>query len=105
MNVFRHRFWGLPLRPITNFLCVKDFCWLLKTFVSFKPEKIILIQGTIEIGGDFIVYGSGNIQVRSQSGSKILNVKGNFVKNGAGNFKNYFYGVAVYALTKYSYNK
>ncbi|EOT8833004.1 glycosyltransferase family 4 protein [Escherichia fergusonii] len=51
LNVFRHRFWGLPLRPITNFLCVKDFCWLLKTFVSFKPEKIILIQGTIEIGG------------------------------------------------------
>ncbi|EPD7058982.1 glycosyltransferase family 4 protein [Escherichia coli] len=50
LNVFRHRFWGLPLRPITNFLCVKDFCWLLKTFVSFKPEKIILIQGTIEIG-------------------------------------------------------
>ncbi|HGT5169058.1 TPA: glycosyltransferase family 4 protein [Escherichia coli] len=51
LNVFRHRFWGLPLRPITNFLCVKDFCWLLKTFVSFKPEKVILIQGTIEIGG------------------------------------------------------
>lgn len=51
LNIFRHRFWGLPLRPITNFLCVRDFCWLLKKIFSFNPEKIILIQGTIEIGG------------------------------------------------------
>ncbi|AOP78721.1 TPA: glycosyltransferase [Enterobacter hormaechei] len=51
VNIFRHRFWGLPLRPITNFLCISDFFWLLKTIVSFKPIKVVLIQGTIEIGG------------------------------------------------------
>ena len=51
LNLIQHYFTGLPLRPLTNIFCVTDFFWLLKKIIFLKPEKIVLIQGTIEIGG------------------------------------------------------
>ncbi|MFV7531589.1 glycosyltransferase family 4 protein [Enterobacter mori] len=51
LKLIKHHFLGLPLRPITNILCLKDLYWLLKKIKFIKPSKIVLIQGTIEIGG------------------------------------------------------
>ena len=69
--------------PAENFtLTNKDFF-----LTNNDSDNITLNPGTMEIGGDFIIYGTGNIQGRGQPGSKIFNVRGNFVKNGTGAFR------------------
>lgn len=51
LELIQHHFLGLPLRPVTNFFCISDFYWLFKQIKRIKPVKIVIIQGTIEIGG------------------------------------------------------
>ena len=69
--------------PAENFkLTHRDF-----NLTNSTINNVTLNPGTMEIGGDFIVDGTGTIQARGQAGAKIFNVKGNFVKNGTGNFR------------------
>ena len=69
--------------PAENFkLTHRDF-----NITNSTINNVSLNPGTMEIGGDFIVHGTGTIQARVQAGAKIFNVKGNFVKNGTGNFR------------------
>lgn len=69
--------------PTDNFkLTNKDFY-----LTNSTSDNVTLNPGTMEIGGDFIIYGTGNVHGRGQTGSKIFNVKGNFEKNGTGEFR------------------
>lgn len=69
--------------PSDNFkLTNKDFY-----LTNSTSNNVNLNPGTMDIGGDFIIYGTGNVHGRGQVGSKIFNVKGNFEKNGTGEFR------------------
>lgn len=74
--------WGFVF-PAENFkLTNRDFL-----LANNSTSNVNLNAGTMEIGGDFIINGTGNVQMRTQSGLKITNVTGNFVKNGSGQFR------------------
>lgn len=50
-------------------------------------NNVTLNPDTVEIGGDFIVSGTGNIVSQSQAGNKTIIVDGNFIKNGSGEYR------------------
>jgi uncharacterized repeat protein (TIGR02543 family) len=49
--------------------------------------NISLNGGTLTVGADFIIGGTGNVQGQAQAGTKTINVKGNFIKNDSGSFR------------------
>lgn len=51
-------------------------------------DKYTLNTENATIGGNLVIDGSANISAQSQSGTKTLNVKGNFIKNGSGQYTN-----------------
>lgn len=51
VNVITHSFLGLPVRPLTNLLAVRDAWSMFKLIRRGGYRKVMVVQGTIEIGG------------------------------------------------------
>lgn len=51
LNIIYKNFSGWPVRPLTNIFAIADILWLIVTMFKLKISKVIVIQGTIEIGG------------------------------------------------------
>lgn len=71
----------LPTSGTFN-LTHKDF-----RLTNNSSNNITLNAANVTIGRDFIAGGSGNIQFQTQAGTKTMNVKRHFEKNGTGEFR------------------
>jgi glycosyltransferase involved in cell wall biosynthesis len=49
ISLITHSFQNLRIRPVTNFIALKDLFFLFSSIKKINPLKVIVIQGTIEI--------------------------------------------------------
>lgn len=77
--------WTVFPPNVTVYLSHKDF-----EVYNDETDNVNFYSGntsTLTIGGDLYASGSGNIQCQTGTGSLTLNVKGNYLKEGTGDFR------------------
>ncbi|AWA29033.1 hypothetical protein HYN48_02425 [Flavobacterium magnum] len=77
--------WTVFPQNVSAYLTHRDF-----EIYNEETDNINLYSGntsTLTIGGDLYAAGSGNIQGQVGNGALTLNVKGNFTKDGTGDFR------------------
>jgi hypothetical protein len=82
----------LPASTNVN-LTHKDF-----EIINNETDNLSLYSGntsTVVVGGNLLVGGTGNVQFQTGAGSLTFTTKGNFVKNGSGDFRLHTFGSAT----------